>query len=107
MTLWTIDEAREALVASSTMLVEQASCDANQLCLLLWGAGSIDGLAAGDRVLGMRHRAVLDNIIELGYGSEAVDEIEGVLSAAGLDEAEEDGVDHRRVLWSFSPRPSS
>ncbi len=105
MTLWTLDEAREAVVASATALLDQASCDAAEICLLLWGAGAVEGLSETDRALGQQHRAVLDNVIDLGYESEAVDELEGMSSAAGLDEEDYDA-DSRRTSWSFSRRPS-
>ena len=103
MTLWTLDEAREAVVASATALLDQASCDAAEICLSLWGAGAVEGLSEADRALGRRHRAVLDNVIALGHESEAVDELEGIASAAGLDEeGYEAGT--RRTSWSFLPR---
>jgi hypothetical protein len=46
---------------------------------------------------------VLDNMIVLGYASEAVDQLEGIPSAAGLDE--DDYPDDARLPWSCSPRP--
>lgn len=104
MTLWTLDEAREAVVASAATLLDQANCEAAEICFLLWGAGAVESLSETDRVLGQQHRAVLDNVIALGYESEAVDELEGMSSAAGLDEEDYDA-DSRRTSWSFSPRP--
>lgn len=89
MTLWTVDEAREAVVASATALLDQASCETAEMCFLLWGAGAVEGLVDDDRELGMRHRAVLDDMIELGYESEAVDELEGISSATGLDDEDD------------------
>lgn len=105
MTLWTLDEAREAVVTSATALLTEARCHTAACCFLLWGAGAVEGINEVDRALGRRHRAVLDNMIALGYESEAVEELEGIASAVGLDQDDYDPGD-RTPPWSWSPRPS-
>lgn len=98
MTLWTLDEGREAVVASARAVLDHASCAPDDRYFLLWGAGTVEGLDPTDQALGLDHRAVLDNMIELGYASEAVDELEGLCAEAGYDEESYD-TDVRRLPW--------
>ena len=90
MTLFTLDEARAA-VSCSAIAVLQASCDLATRTYLVWGSGAMDGLSEADNALAMHHRAVIDNLIYLGYEREAVEEIEGCCSAAGV--GDDEGVD--------------
>lgn len=88
MTLLTLDEARTEVSSSAIAVLDDASCDLTTRVYLVWGSGALDGLSEADNRLAQHHRAVLDNLIDLGYEREAVDEIEGCCSAAGLgDEA--------------------
>jgi hypothetical protein len=98
MTLWTLDEGREAVVTSARSVLDHASCERHDRYFLLWGAGRIEGLDPTDQALGLGHRAVLDNMIELGYASEAVDELEGLCAEAGYDEENYD-TNVRRSPW--------
>jgi hypothetical protein len=43
------------------------------------------GFSVRDRVLAGPHRRVLDEVIALGYGAEAADELAGISSAEGFD----------------------
>lgn len=92
MTLLTLDEARAEVCCSAIAILEQAHCDLGTRAHLVWGSGVVDGLSEADRALALRHRAVLDNIIVLGYEGEAIAEIEGCCSAAGL--GDEEGLDY-------------
>ncbi len=85
--LLTLDEAREVVVHSAIRLLERCHTDEPfEVTAMLWGAGTLDRLDPADRALARRHRRVLDTVIELGYGAEIVDELDGVSSSAGLDE---------------------
>jgi hypothetical protein len=86
MSLLTLDEARRAVVTSGRRLLRR--CDTGDqftVAVMLWGAGGLEGLSARDRALADRHRRVLDDVIALGYGAEAADELAGIASAAGFD----------------------
>lgn len=89
MTLLTLDEARVEIATSAIAVLENAGCDLATRVYLVWGSGSLDGLSEADNALARRHRAVLDNLIGLGYEREAVDEIEGCCSAAGVGDDED------------------
>ncbi len=92
MTLWTLDEARAAVVASAAAILSQAQCDLGTRAYLVWGAGGIQELSAVDEVLSRRHREVLDAVIDQGYAWAAVEELEGLCSAAGIDDAKGDAI---------------
>ena len=89
MTLLTLDEARGLVSTSAIAVLEQASCDLATRTYLVWGSGAVDRLDAADNALALDHRAVLDNLIELGYEHEAIEEIEGCCSAAGVGDDED------------------
>ncbi len=89
MTLWTLDEARAAVATSAAAILERTGCDFGTRAYLVWGAGGMEGLSPVDEVLSRRHRRVLDALIELGYAWVAVEELEGLCSAAGIDDAGE------------------
>ncbi len=94
MTLWSLDEARCAVVASATVVLTEAECDIATRGYLVWGAGGMDGLSSADQVLSVGHRCVLDTLVGLGYAWVAVEELEGVCSAAGIcDDDREPSVD--------------
>ena len=84
MILWSLDEARAAVAASATAVLSHAECDIATRAYLVWGAGGMEGLSAPDEALSRRHRFVLDALVELGYAWVAVEELEGLCSAAGL-----------------------
>jgi hypothetical protein len=88
--LWTLDEARAAVAASAAAVLDQAQCDLAARAYLVWGAGGMEGLRPVDEVLSRRHRWVLDALIELGYAWVAVEELEGLCSAAGIDDGDGD-----------------
>ena len=89
MRLLTLDEARGEVTTSANAVLEQASCDLATRTYLVWGSGPVDGLSGADNALALHHRAVLDNLIDLGYEHEAVEEIEGCCSAAGAGDDED------------------
>lgn len=86
--LWTLDEARAAVAASAAAVLDHARCDLAGRAYLVWGAGGMDGLSPADEVLSRRHRWVIDALIELGYAWVAVEELEGLCSAAGIDDGD-------------------
>jgi hypothetical protein len=86
MNLLTLDEARQVVVTSAWRLLRRGETR-NELAIaaMLCGAGALEGLSVRDRVLAERHRRVLDEVIALGYGAEAADELAGISSAQGFD----------------------
>jgi hypothetical protein len=88
--LWTLDEARATVATSATAILDHAQCDLDTRSYLVWGAGGMEGLSPADEVLSRRHRWVLDALIELGYAWVAVEELKGLCSAAGIDDADGD-----------------
>lgn len=92
MILYTVDEARAAVVASGRRLIAGCrSTDTFVVTALLWGAGDLDDstLDAGDRRLARRHRGVLDRLVDAGYGGDIVDELDGISSMCGLGDDDE------------------
>jgi hypothetical protein len=88
MILYTVDEARAAVVASARSLIERCQLDDPFLvAVLLWGAGDVDDtvLAAADLRLVRRHRQLLDRLIAAGYVGDVVDELDGISSACLAD----------------------
>ncbi len=90
MMLLTLDEAREAVASSAMTILDQARCGLDLRVFLVWGAGPVDGLGEADNKVAWRHRALLDHLIKLGYEHEAIEEIEGCCSAAGVGDDEDD-----------------
>ncbi len=105
MILWSLDEARTAVADSATAVLTHAECDLATRAYLLWGAGAMEGLSPADEALSRRHRFVLDAVVELGYAWVAVEELEGLCSAAGLDDDWETSVGDVADLgerWPFT-----
>ena len=91
MTLLTIDEARRVVIASAGALLAYAACgDNRRLEAVLWGRDDFEGESLPDQALARAHRRVLAHIDALGYGGEAADELEGICSAAGLEDGRRD-----------------
>ncbi len=90
MILWTLDEARAAVVASAAAVLDQAQCDLGTRAYLVWGAGAMEGLSPLAEALSRRHRWVLDALIDQDYAWVAVEELEGLCSAVGIDDVEGD-----------------
>ena len=83
MTLYTLDEARAAVVESSALLLHRVRADALTLRRLLRGErrGAVKGLHPADRALAAAHRALLDCLRSAGYASAIDDELDGICSA--------------------------
>ncbi len=86
--LWTLDEARAVVAASAAAILDHAQCDLATQAALVWGAGGTEGLSPADEALSRCHRWVLDALIELDYAWVAVEELEGLCSAAGIDDGD-------------------
>src|SRR4051794_6099757 len=86
--LLTVDEARRLLTGSARQLLRGIETrDAFLISAMLWGAGDVPtALTDHDRQLADRHRRNLDQLIDAGYQSEIAAELEGISSAAGLDD---------------------
>ena len=89
--LLTIDEARRVVVASAGAVLAYAACDDNRrLEAVLWGRDDFEGQSLPDQALARAHRRVLATVEALGYGAELAEELEGVCSAAGLEDGRRD-----------------
>ncbi len=87
----TIDEARRVVIASAGAVLAYASCgDNRRLEGVLWGRDGFDGQSLADQALARAHRRVLAHVEALGYGAEVADELEGICSAAGLEDGRRD-----------------
>ena len=85
--LLTIDEARRVIVASAGNVLAYAACpDNGRLEAVLWGRDEFEGESVPDQALAGAHRRVLRHLEDLGYGADVAEELEGVCSAAGLDD---------------------
>jgi hypothetical protein len=102
--LWTLDEARAAVAASAAAILDHGQCDVGTRAYLVWGAGGMERLSPADEALSCRHRWVLDALIELGYAWVAVEELEGLRSAAGIDDGDGDADEApgRGGRWPFA-----
>ena len=91
MILLTVDEARRVVIASAGAVLAYAACaDTRRLEDVLWGRDGLEGERLPDQALARAHRRVLAHVEALGYGGEAADELEGICSAAGLEEGRRD-----------------
>jgi len=91
MNVLSLDEARLAIVTSARRLLRRcATDDPFTVVCMLWGAG-LEHLDGRDRTLADRHRQLLDVLIVAGYWAEAADELDGISSAAGLDDGRIEG----------------
>ncbi len=91
MNMFSLDEARRAVVVSAGNLLHLAECpDTHRLEQLLWGAGGLEGLSEDDRALAHAHQRVLKAIEDQDYGWAAAEELEGICSAVGLAEGRRD-----------------
>jgi hypothetical protein len=89
--LLTIDEARWVLTASAGAVLAKAACaDNHRLEAALWGRDDFADQSLPDQVLARAHHSVLAHLEALGYGGEVADELEGICSAAGLEEGRRD-----------------
>jgi len=84
--LLTLDEARARIVDSAVRLVRECHTNhAPTVTAMLWGAVDLPGLDDHDRRLAADHRSALDHVDALGHLGEALDELDGIASAIGLD----------------------
>ena len=90
MTLLTIDEARRLVIASAGAVLAYASCDNRRLEAVLWGHDDFEGESLANQALAPAHRRVLDHVERLGFGSDMASELEGICSAAGLENGRRD-----------------
>lgn len=91
MMLLTVDEARRVVIASAGAVLAYAACaEIRRLEAVLWGRDDLQGERLPDQALARAHRRVLAAVEALGYGGEAADELEGICSAAGLEEGRRD-----------------
>jgi len=87
VTLLTIDEARRVVIASAGAVLAYAACpDNGRLEAVLRGQDDFEGESLQDQALARAHRRVLTHVETLGYGAELSEELEGVCSAAGLED---------------------
>ena len=92
--LMTLDEARAATSESAWQVADRAeTTDRHRLHEMLRGRQRITGISARDRRLVRRHRTVLEHVTALGFGREAVDELDGIASALGLIDSSDPLVD--------------
>jgi hypothetical protein len=91
VTLLSIDEARRVVIASAGAVLAYAACpDTRRLEEVLWGREDFEGESMPDQALARAHRRVLAHVEALGYGAELAEELEGVCSAAGLEDGRRD-----------------
>jgi len=57
---------------------------------VLWGREGFDGERLPDQALARAHQLVLAEVAALGYGGDVADELEGICSAAGLEDGHRD-----------------
>ncbi len=91
--LLTIDEARSAVVRSSLRCLTDAACNPVGRVAMLWGLPAGPTWTTSDARLAGMQRQVLDAVAACGHDWVIAYELEGILSATGLDEGEFWGAD--------------
>jgi hypothetical protein len=88
MELYTLDEARVAIVESSAALLHRIRIEPPTLRRLLCGErrGAVGQLDPANRALVVAHRALLDGLRDQGYGWAVDDELDGICSAVFADD---------------------
>ena len=83
--LLTVDEARIAFIQSALLCLRGAHCSPRQLSAVLRGDLN-RRLRKADADLARKHRQCLDKLERAGFGWVLGEELEGLISALGLDE---------------------
>jgi hypothetical protein len=96
--LLTIDEARSAVVRSSLRCLTDAACNPVGRVAMLWGLPAGPTWTTSDARLAGMQRQVLDAVAACGHDWVIPYELEGILSATGLDEGEFWGPDALAAL---------
>lgn len=88
MILYTVDEARAAIVESSAFVLHRIHADPVTLELLLRGErrGAAGCLRSADRALATAHRSLLNELMRIGYGWVIEGELDGICSAVFKDD---------------------
>jgi len=72
------------------VLANAACADNRRLEAVLWGRDGFDGESPLDQALARAHQLVLSEVAALSYGGDVADELEGICSAAGLQDGRRD-----------------
>lgn len=86
MKLRTVDEARAEVCESALRFAELRELSPRQVRTLLFGRRASPPLSKIDALVARSHRKLLRELSDLGYESEVTAELEGIVSAVGLDE---------------------
>jgi hypothetical protein len=91
--LLTVDEARTAVVRSSLRCLTNATCNPIGMVAMLWGLPAGPTWSRTDAILASAQRRVLDSVAGCGHDWIIAAELEGILSATGLDEGQFSGAE--------------
>jgi hypothetical protein len=84
--LLTVDEARYEFFTSALKLIREWGGEAKELRRALTGSCASGERSAHDVFLLLNHRRVIDAISSSGHGWVVDEEVEGIVSAIGLDD---------------------
>ncbi|MBJ7610581.1 MAG: hypothetical protein JF887_14330 [Candidatus Dormibacteraeota bacterium] len=91
---YTIDEARHAVIRSAAICLRgTAGRPPRLVAAILTGATSRSRWNNSDRSIAVRHRLNLDQVTAAGFGWVIDEELQGILSATGLDTYELHDID--------------
>lgn len=82
----TLDEARLSVVRSAVDCLRRARCGPRGLLAMLRGLPGGEGWDSDDELLAVEHRRVLEKVLGAGHGWVIEEQLEGIVSATGVDE---------------------